>query len=259
MNTSYFRHGWATLFCVALIFGGSAQGFGQEQIELLVDELIQLTDVAQRNHVQPPVRQQMMLAAMRAVAHAVDRPLSANETQSFSDVSSDRLRPLAQQMLKQFRAPASEAGVTLRALAIPGLLHSLPGRVQLVTAEDLEVQQGSDRFLSNTYVGIGIALELDKRRKVPHVTEVFKSGPGHVAGVTVGDRIEIVDGRDTHGVPLQEMIKWLRGPEDSTLELVVRQPHASEARQVQIVRRIVPRDSCGPVPSRGGQDRVSQG
>lgn len=245
MNTSQFRHGLAILSCLVLNLGGSVNGFGQDQIDNLVDELIRLTNVAQRDHVQPPVRQQMMLAAMRAVADAVDRPLSVEQTQSFSDVSADQLRPLVKQLLEQFRQPASGAGVPLRSVAIPGLLHSLPGSVQVFNAEDLEVQRGSDRFLSNTYVGIGIALKYDKQHKVSIVTEVIESGPGYTAGLQAGDRIEMVDGRDVHGLPLQEMIKLLRGPEDSTLELVVRQPESAEARQLQIIRRIVPRELVG--------------
>jgi hypothetical protein len=150
MNMPDFRCAFALLTCLVVILGASVAGFGDEPIDDLVDDLIRFTNVAQKDHVQPPVRQQMMLAAMRAVADAVDRPLSAEQTERFSDVTADELQSLATDMLKQFRQPARKAEVELRAVAVPGLLHSLPGRVRLLSAEDLEIQRGNDRFLSNT-------------------------------------------------------------------------------------------------------------
>ena len=98
MNASRFGRTLAVLSVLALTCGGSAHG--QEPIEPLLDDLFELTDVAQQAHVQPPVRQQMMLAAVRAVADAVDEPLSPDQTQSFSDASADQLRPLVKQMLE---------------------------------------------------------------------------------------------------------------------------------------------------------------
>ena len=77
MDAMNWRRTLVITACLAAVGTVATCASAQESIDSLVDRLIQFTDVAQRHHVQPPVRQQMMLAAIRTIADAVGQPLSA--------------------------------------------------------------------------------------------------------------------------------------------------------------------------------------
>ena len=55
-----------------------------------------------------------------------------------------------------------------------------------------------------------------------------------------GDAIESVDSNATKGVPLAQVIDWLRGPEGTPTTVVVRQPGAAQSRTYTMVRAKVP-------------------
>jgi carboxyl-terminal processing protease len=230
---------WCLVLAMPLsAFAAAAQDAALDA-ERIADELAVLAKAVLGHHVEPPVRQQLMLAAVRSVYDAAGQALSVDAAGRFSDVTGDQSQALAAQMLASL--PENLDPALLKSAAIQGLLHAVPGGARVLDPEALELERGSDRFLSNTYVGIGIALRYEEKRQESVIDTVFESGPGYAAGAKPGDVIRMIDGRDASKLDLKELIKLLRGPEDSTLTLVVQQPDEPEPRTLHIVRRIVPR------------------
>ncbi|NHN30770.1 S41 family peptidase [Paenibacillus agricola] len=91
------------------------------------------------------------------------------------------------------------------------------------TPEELKQFQGS---VENNYVGIGI--RVTEQPEGVYVMEVF-DGPAGKAGVKVGDRIIAVNGESVSGLPVDDMIKKILGPENSEVSVTVQRGEESLA------------------------------
>ena len=104
---------------------------------------------------------------------------------------------------------------------LEGLLADVPGGAQLMTAKESKV---AESMAGNRYVGIHVALGMDDKEKRPTMHDVFAGGPADRAGVKKGDLLEEVDGVDTKGMKLREVVDRLRGDEGTDVTIKVRQP-----------------------------------
>ena len=68
------------------------------------------------------------------------------------------------------------------------------------------------------------------------IQDLIPGGPADRAGAKKEDRIEQVDGVDTMGMSIAQVVDRIRGPEGTEVVLVVRQPKAKEARTLKMVR-----------------------
>ena len=108
-----------------------------------------------------------------------------------------------------------------------------PGDAHLIAAKELKVQE---QLQGNRYVGIHIQLSYDEKEKRAVIQELVPGGPADRAGGTKGDRIEQIDGVDTQGMKLAEIVDRLRGPVGTELVVTVRQPKEKEARTLKMTR-----------------------
>ena len=75
------------------------------------------------------------------------------------------------------------------------------------------------RDTRSSYPGIGVGLlPTDSGLGVVRI----KDGPGFRAGIRPGDVIVSIDGHSTVGVPFEQSVRWILGPQGSTVRLVVR-------------------------------------
>lgn len=70
------------------------------------------------------------------------------------------------------------------------------------------------------------------------VTEVFEGSPAERFGLLPGDRILEVDGKTTSGVPLEQTVTMIRGPEGTFVELLIKrgdgEPYGVRVERAQI-------------------------
>jgi carboxyl-terminal processing protease len=93
--------------------------------------------------------------------------------------------------------------------------------------------------LSGTYVGIGVKVgpAADGR---PLIITVFKDSPAEKAGLRAGDIVVNVDGKETTGHDISEVIDWIRGEAGTKVAVTVRNGVDGEDRPYTLERADVP-------------------
>ena len=217
----------------------------------------EITDLVLDHHIDPPMRQEMIVVSLKRVYNAAGLPIPAGLARRVSAISGpEELAPVLDEAWS--RLPADKIEVANEEMEpddflIDSLLDALPEGASLITAQAIEVQ---DQFAGNRYVGLHIALGMNRESRRMSVAQVFKGGPADKAGVKDGDVIEEIDGTSTEGIPLPKVVERLRGPEGSQVVIRVRQPKAAEARVFTITRGVLPRSTVKGIRDRtdGGED-----
>jgi carboxyl-terminal processing protease len=106
--------------------------------------------------------------------------------------------------------------------------------------------------LDQRFAGVGLELAMDKATERPVVTSPVYASPAWRAGVAPGDTIVAIDGKDTRGRSLHDMVEQLRGrPGDAvtlrvqshgevtTLDPAAGVPQQASAREVVLTREII--------------------
>jgi len=75
--------------------------------------------------------------------------------------------------------------------------------------------------LDQRFGGVGLELTLDKAAERPAVVSPLYGGPAWRAGIAPGDTILAVDGHDTRGRPLREVVDALRGRAGEAVSLQI--------------------------------------
>ena len=193
----------------------------------------EITDAVLQNHIDPPARQQMILTGIKGLYQASGLPVPSGLSQRISMLTTpEQFSALLAELWPA--KPAKPVPVqALEEAFVEGLLESVPGHAMLVSAKELKIQE---QFQGNRYVGIHIQLGYDDKEKRSVIQGLVPGGPADRAGAKKEDRIEQVDGVDTMGMKIAEVVDRIRGPEGTEVVLVVRQPKAKEARTLKVIR-----------------------
>ena len=115
--------------------------------------------------------------------------------------------------------------------AIEGMLETLgdDGHTRFLTPEEREQ---NDQSLSGTYVGIGVQLEEENGEVV--VAAPIEGSPAEEAGISSDDVIVAVDGKSVRGADVSEVVEKVKGPEGTSVELIVR--HEGDKRTYDLQR-----------------------
>ena len=115
--------------------------------------------------------------------------------------------------------------------AIEGMLETLgdDGHTRFLTPEE---RKHNDQSLSGTYVGIGVQLE-EKNGEVV-VAAPIDGSPAEKAGISSDDVVVAVDGESVSGDDVSEVVRKVKGPEGTRVELTVR--HEDERRTYDLQR-----------------------
>lgn len=124
--------------------------------------------------------------------------------------------------------------------AIPVLLQSLDPHSVYLPPQELEV---ADNSLSANFSGIGVEFNVPQDTVI--VINVVSKGPSEKVGISSGDRIIEVNGRNIAGVgfPQDSVVKTLRGPVGTTVEVTVKRIGVANPLKFQIKRDIIPQKS----------------
>jgi len=93
--------------------------------------------------------------------------------------------------------------------------------------------------LSGSYVGIGVKVNAAEDGR-PLIITVFKDSPAEKAGLRAGDIVVSVDGKETTGHDIGEVIDWIRGEAGTKVAVTVRNGVDGEDREYTLERADVP-------------------
>lgn len=202
-------------------------------------------EAVMEHHIDPPTRQQLVLEILRGAAESGGQRSPGDLSPRISDaVDADALyNLLAVELERQGlnKQPSDEMIATV----FERLSAVVPGGVQIVSQKDHNV---NEQLAANRYVGIGVQVSLDETTNRLKIQKAMEGGTAAAHGILDNDVVESVDGSDTLNVPLEEVVQWLRGPEDSVVRMSVRSPGAGAARELEVVRRVVPIRTVQLVP-----------
>lgn len=183
------------------------------------------------NHIDPPTRQQLILAGTRAVYRAAKKPMPQKTSRRVSQITDRKtLRRHLAELRKQI-----EWKKFLDDAFVNGLVASLPGGGRLISAEETRVLGQLNR---NRYVGTGVVIGVNKQAKRPWFPKVFYKGPAWKAGAKHGDMIISINGESSEKMTVQRVVKLLRGEVDSKVVVQVRQPNSKKTRTLKITRGV---------------------
>jgi C-terminal peptidase prc len=193
-----------------------------------------LTNLVLEQHVDPPSRQEMLLAGIKSVLGRAKGTVPVDLSRRVSQVTNEAQWTA---LLAELWPRADSGTGELEAALLSGLLEAAPGRPTLLSAEEYRAAAG---FSGNRYVGTGVQIAYNAKEKLAQLMFPFRNGPTHRAGGRPGDLILEIDGENVHDVGLRRVVDLLRGEEGAPVTVVVRQPDSEERRTLRIVRGVAP-------------------
>ena len=191
-----------------------------------------ITDTILRHHLDPPARQQMILAGIKGLYEAAGLPIPAGLSRRVSALTTPaQFSALLVELWPSKPAKSIRTGGLEEAL-VQGLLASVPGGAEITSAKEHEVQE---QFQGNRYVGIHIQVRYDEKEKRTIIDGIVPGGPADRARMMREDRFEQIDGVDTKDMTLRQVVDRLRGADGTDVSMVVRQPKG-EARTLKATR-----------------------
>ena len=192
-----------------------------------------ITDTVLKHHMDPPTRQEMVLGGVKGVYRAAGLSVPAGLSRRISGLTTpEQFKALLCDVWPSRPAKNVAPDTLVEALA-DGLLAPISGGAQLLSAKEHKVQE---QIQGNRYVGIHIQLRYDANEKRSVIQGLVPHGPADRAGAKEGDRIEQVDGVDTKGMKIAEVVDRIRGEVGTEVVIRVRQPNSKESRTLKITR-----------------------
>lgn len=126
---------------------------------------------------------------------------------------------------------------SLYADAVDGILKHLDPHTVYIPADELA---DVNEDLEGSFFGIGVGFSVI--RDTLNITSVVKDGPSAIAGLKVGDKILKVGDSVIAGnkVPSDDIIKMLKGPESTDVEITIYSANNEAQKQVVISRGRIP-------------------
>ncbi len=127
---------------------------------------------------------------------------------------------------------------TLAEEAIKGLLEGLGDPHTSYIRPEVLAGDFQDVFYGE-FEGIGAHISANENRELVIVAPVAGS-PAEVAGIKAGDIILEIDGQSVQELSLLEAVAKIRGPEGTTVRIMVRHEGESEPVEISVKRGVIP-------------------
>jgi len=118
---------------------------------------------------------------------------------------------------------------------VTSVLHSLDPHSHYIPAENVEQE---NRDLVGSFVGIGI--EFNVINDTPYIVRVMANGPAELAGVRPADRLISADTSSLIGLKNSDIIRVLKGEQNSQVVLHIKRPKSKELQDFTISRNTIP-------------------
>jgi carboxyl-terminal processing protease len=117
--------------------------------------------------------------------------------------------------------------------AISGMVNALgdTGHSTFLSPDMIKEQE---EFTKGKYKGIGAEVKMKGERVV--IVAPFDGSPAQKAGLRPGDTIIGVNGQDTTGLGLLQVVKMISGPAGTTVTLAILDPVTGRTRKVTMIR-----------------------
>jgi C-terminal peptidase prc len=209
-------------------------GTERKHVEDVARRMIAITDVVLDHHITPPTRQELILAGLRSAFGWKNLPIP-DLSRRVSDLRTVAdLTDLLSELWPKFTHNGEASSEPVAKVLFEGMLHAVPGSPSIMSAKEARVQA---QLQANRYVGIGIALSMDDKSKLPQIKHAMAGGPAALGGVKDGDLIEHINHKPVPpNEKLTRVVDELRGPEGTELTIRVRQPDAKQSRTLALVR-----------------------
>jgi carboxyl-terminal processing protease len=244
---SHYRAAWClTIVGLAALtaFARPAEPRRQDQpaspprAEAFVKSMWAVSDLVLENDIDPPTRQEMMLGGIKALLQKAGATVPTDLSRRISTLSTQEdFTALVQECWPKDNAKKAPSHEELITAMLQGMLHRVPGESKLVPTKELKVLE---QIRENRYVGTGIQISMNPKENRCQIVEPFRGGPARKAGAKPGDVILEVDGKDTEGLSVLQMVDIIRGEEGTPVTFLVRQPGATETRTLKMTRGVVP-------------------
>jgi carboxyl-terminal processing protease len=121
--------------------------------------------------------------------------------------------------------------------ALKGMVNTLDPHSEFLDVDDYQQLQDDTE---GQFGGLGVVVEL----KNGYVTVIapMDDSPGFRAGILPGDRIVKVDGKEIGHMPLDEVVKELRGPPDTKVNVTIQRPSSGDEKSFTLTRAIIHMD-----------------
>lgn len=119
--------------------------------------------------------------------------------------------------------------------AIRSMLQHVDPFTTYYPENDDELRQ----MATGKYAGIGSVIRFHRKENRAVISEPYEGTPSQKAGIKAGDVIMSVDGKDTKGMPTDEVSSMLRGEAGTTFELRVKRPGEEKERSFTITRQTI--------------------
>jgi carboxyl-terminal processing protease len=206
--------------------------------EVFARRVLAIVDAVLDNHVDPPTRQELVLAAARVLTRQAGRPVPAGLSARVSALATDEeLSKLLAALWSEAQRTETASDERLQTAALQAITQTIPGRPSIIPASEMRVLQ---QLSASRYVGIGIQLDLRPPEGLPRIVTSFPHGAARQAGAKPGDLMLDVDGVSTQGRSLSDVVQMLRGEAGTRVVVTVRQPDSSETRTLDMTRAEVP-------------------
>ncbi len=212
--------------------------------------LVAIEAAVYEHHLSPPTRQQMYLAATQAVYRSNRFSIQSELPSQFSEITEQS--EFGELFLAAWTA-AEEKGNFLKertmTAAATAMLQSAGGTgSRFLSAKEFKV---TNSLKENQYVGIGI--QIGMKDNLPIIHKAFYGGAAHLAGAKSNDLIVEIDGETTQGRNLDSIIDDLRGPQNTTLDVTLKNLDGGSARKYSMTRTVI------PIPTIEGVSRLKDG
>ncbi len=115
--------------------------------------------------------------------------------------------------------------------AMKGMVEKLDPYSEYFTPEEYKEFQED---LNGEFGGVGVEITLKDGR--PVVVAPIEGTPAYRAGIHAGDIIVEINGKDTYGMSIMQVVKLMRGKPGTPLTLTIYRPETKKTFKVEIVR-----------------------
>jgi carboxyl-terminal processing protease len=194
-----------------------------------------IADTVLARHVDPPTRQQMLLAGIKAIVDENRLGSIDHLPRRVSDLANaEQLAKLLDEVgtRSNFKDPT-----ILEEAFFQGMLGVVSGDPSLLSSKERQVTESME---ANLYVGIQVALGFDEETNKPVFQQILEGGPAANAGIMPGDRIDEIDGVSTLGMTLAQVVDRLRGAEGTEVRLKYSRASKTEPLTATLTRGRLP-------------------
>jgi carboxyl-terminal processing protease len=151
------------------------------------------------------------------------------------DVASQLLSEIIDKVQNNYWTEKKTAYTALIAAAAKGMVRDLDPHSSYLNDRD---RKNFERAIGGEYGGIGALVGFDEQSIFTIISPIY-SGPAYRAGIRSRDKILKIDGVETHGKEIDDLVDMLRGPANTPVSMEILRPTTGARKEIRITREVV--------------------